>query len=109
LVASTDASHGATFIDFFDGFGVPTQAQDWGIFTCPEGASSLIFAGPPGWGECSSLSATPAGPPIAFGGDIGGGCGSLCGTNYNAEYGLIVDYGECYCYDDLKGLNMSSI
>lgn len=104
LVASTDASHSATFIDFFDGFRVPIQAQDWGVFTCPEGASNLTFAGPPGQGECSSLSITLAGPLIAFGSNIGGGCGPFYGTNYNAEYGLIIDYRECYCYDDLKGL-----
>lgn len=48
LVASTDGSESATFIDFFNAFGPPTQAQYWGVFTCPEGASSFITVGDPG-------------------------------------------------------------
>jgi len=58
------ASPGVTYMDFlaaWDGQH-PPAAQNWGLFTCPEGAASGGFGGVAQW--CGPLNIEPAQPPL---------------------------------------------
>ncbi|KAF4629624.1 hypothetical protein G7Y89_g8522 [Cudoniella acicularis] len=103
LIEATGSSESATYIDYFNAFGPPPAAENWGAFTCPEGSPSINWGT---YGLCYDLTVIPAGPPLAQLGMIGG-CATTCANDYNGQYVITDNEDNCNCYGDLAGLKYS--
>ncbi|KAH6695945.1 hypothetical protein BKA61DRAFT_583987 [Leptodontidium sp. MPI-SDFR-AT-0119] len=99
------ATPGVTFIDFFaawDGQHPPAE-QNWGVFTCPEGAASGPFGSVGNW--CGPLTIEPAQPALAQYG-ITGICYASCLQHSGFQWLLTDAEGTCNCYGDLAGVKV---